>query len=91
LSGDFCRTIRPECCRRGTKPYLGRDARIAFGDQTKFDEARLIVETLSPTDLIERQWRQFTEAMVAERPKKENAMPMPGGGGGMGGMGGMDY
>jgi chaperonin GroEL len=32
-----------------------------------------------------------TEAMVAERPKKENAMPMPGGGGGMGGMGGMDY
>ena len=27
-----------------------------------------------------------TEAMVAERPKKENAMPMPGGGGGMGGM-----
>ena len=32
-----------------------------------------------------------TEAMVAERPKKENPMPMPGGGGGMGGMGGMDY
>jgi chaperonin GroEL len=32
-----------------------------------------------------------TEAMVAERPKKESAMPMPGGGGGMGGMGGMDY
>jgi chaperonin GroEL len=30
-----------------------------------------------------------TEAMVAERPKKE-APPMPGGGG-MGGMGGMDY
>jgi chaperonin GroEL len=31
-----------------------------------------------------------TEAMVAERPKKENAAPaMPGGG--MGGMGGMDY
>ena len=30
-----------------------------------------------------------TEAMVAERPKKENGMPMPGGGGGMGGMGGM--
>jgi chaperonin GroEL len=30
-----------------------------------------------------------TEAMVAERPKKESpAMP---GGGGMGGMGGMDY
>jgi chaperonin GroEL len=31
-----------------------------------------------------------TEAMVAERPKKESPMPMPGGGG-MGGMGGMDY
>jgi chaperonin GroEL len=31
-----------------------------------------------------------TEAMVAERPKKEPPMPMPGGGG-MGGMGGMDY
>jgi chaperonin GroEL len=31
-----------------------------------------------------------TEAMVAERPKKESPMPM-GGGGGMGGMGGMDY
>jgi chaperonin GroEL len=31
-----------------------------------------------------------TEAMVAERPKNEAAMPMPGGGG-MGGMGGMDY
>ncbi len=31
-----------------------------------------------------------TEAMVAERPKKEAAMPMPNGGG-MGGMGGMDY
>ena len=26
-----------------------------------------------------------TEAMVAERPKKEAPMPMPGGGGGMGG------
>jgi chaperonin GroEL len=31
-----------------------------------------------------------TEAMIAERPKKESPMPMPGGGG-MGGMGGMDY
>ena len=31
-----------------------------------------------------------TEAMVAEHPKKESPMPMPGGGG-MGGMGGMDY
>ena len=31
-----------------------------------------------------------TEAMVAERPKKEAAPAMPGGGG-MGGMGGMDY
>ncbi|MEX1060475.1 MAG: TCP-1/cpn60 chaperonin family protein, partial [Methyloceanibacter sp.] len=30
-----------------------------------------------------------TEAMVAEHPKKEASMPMPGGG--MGGMGGMDY
>jgi len=31
-----------------------------------------------------------TEAMVAERPKKETGhAPMPGGG--MGGMGGMDY
>jgi chaperonin GroEL len=30
-----------------------------------------------------------TEAMVAERPKKESMPPMPGGG--MGGMGGMDY
>ncbi|HZP19548.1 MAG TPA: chaperonin GroEL [Bauldia sp.] len=30
-----------------------------------------------------------TEAMVAERPKKESPMPMPGGGGGMGG--GMDF
>ena len=31
-----------------------------------------------------------TEAMVAERPKKDGGMPaMPGGG--MGGMGGMDY
>ena len=27
-----------------------------------------------------------TEAMVAEHPKKESSMPMPGGGGGMGGM-----
>jgi len=31
-----------------------------------------------------------TEAMVAEHPKKESPMPMPGGSG-MGGMGGMDY
>jgi chaperonin GroEL len=31
-----------------------------------------------------------TEAMVAERPKKET-QPMPGGGGGMGGMGDMDF
>ena len=31
-----------------------------------------------------------TEAMVAERPKKESAPAMPPGGG-MGGMGGMDY
>ena len=31
-----------------------------------------------------------TEAMVAEHPKDEAQMPMPGGGG-MGGMGGMDY
>ncbi len=32
-----------------------------------------------------------TEAMVAEKPKKESPMPaMPPGGGGMGGMGGMD-
>ena len=30
-----------------------------------------------------------TEAMIAERPKKEAPMPMPGGGGGMGG--GMDF
>ena len=30
-----------------------------------------------------------TEAMVAERPKKET--PMPAGGGGMGGMGDMDF
>ena len=30
-----------------------------------------------------------TEAMVAEKPKKEAAPAMPGGG--MGGMGGMDY
>jgi chaperonin GroEL len=32
-----------------------------------------------------------TEAMVAEHPKKDPPMQMPGGGGGMGGMGGMDY
>ncbi len=32
-----------------------------------------------------------TEAMVAERPKKETPMPPPGGPGGMGGMGGMDF
>src|ERR1700738_2036489 len=32
-----------------------------------------------------------TEAMVAERPKKEAMPSMGGGGGGMGGMGGMDY
>ena len=34
-----------------------------------------------------------TEAMIAERPKKESAGPggMPGGMGGMGGMGDMDY
>ena len=33
-----------------------------------------------------------TEAMVAERPEKREAAPMPGGGmGGMGGMGDMDY
>ena len=34
-----------------------------------------------------------TEAMIAERPKKEAAGPggMPGGMGGMGGMGDMDY
>jgi len=33
-----------------------------------------------------------TEAMIAERPKKESAAPAPGGhGGGMGGMGGMDF
>ncbi|MCZ8125284.1 MAG: chaperonin GroEL, partial [Magnetospirillum sp.] len=31
-----------------------------------------------------------TEAMVAERPKKDEA-PAPGAGGGMGGMGGMDF
>ena len=31
-----------------------------------------------------------TEAMVAERPKKDAPAMMPGGGG-MGGMGGMDY
>jgi chaperonin GroEL len=30
-----------------------------------------------------------TEAMIADRPKEESAMPAPGGGGGMGGMGGM--
>ena len=33
----------------------------------------------------------ITEAMVAERPKKEAGHGMPGGGGGMGGMGGMDF
>jgi chaperonin GroEL len=33
-----------------------------------------------------------TEAMVAEKPKKESPMPAGGpGGGGMGGMGDMDY
>jgi chaperonin GroEL len=31
-----------------------------------------------------------TEAMVAEVPKKESALAMPGGGG-IGGMGGMDF
>jgi chaperonin GroEL len=32
-----------------------------------------------------------TEAMIAERPKKDAPAPSPGGGGGMGGMGGMDF
>jgi chaperonin GroEL len=33
-----------------------------------------------------------TEAMIAERPKKEAPAPAAGGhGGGMGGMGGMDF
>ncbi|MGE5182968.1 MAG: chaperonin GroEL, partial [Acidobacteriota bacterium] len=32
-----------------------------------------------------------TEAMIAERPKKDAPAPAPGGGGGMGGMGGMDF
>lgn len=32
-----------------------------------------------------------TEAMVADRPKKESAMPPMPGGGGMGGMGDMDF
>jgi chaperonin GroEL len=32
-----------------------------------------------------------TEAMVAEAPKKQSAMPPMPGGGGMGGMGGMDF
>ena len=32
-----------------------------------------------------------TEAMIAERPKRESAPAMPGGGGGMGGMGDMDF
>ncbi len=32
-----------------------------------------------------------TEAMVADRPKKESPMPPMPGGGGMGGMGGMDF
>jgi chaperonin GroEL len=32
----------------------------------------------------------ITEAMVAERPKKDSQSAMPGGGG-MGGMGGMDF
>jgi chaperonin GroEL len=32
-----------------------------------------------------------TEAMVAETPKKQSAMPSMPGGGGMGGMGGMDF
>jgi chaperonin GroEL len=33
-----------------------------------------------------------TEAMVAEHPRQEGPMQMPGGGGGMGGMGGgMDF
>ena len=32
-----------------------------------------------------------TEAMVADRPKRESAPAMPGGGGGMGGMGDMDF
>jgi chaperonin GroEL len=33
----------------------------------------------------------ITEAMVAERPKKDSQPAMGGGGGGMGGMGGMDF
>jgi chaperonin GroEL len=33
----------------------------------------------------------ITEAMVAERPKKDSSAAMGGGGGGMGGMGGMDF
>jgi chaperonin GroEL len=32
-----------------------------------------------------------TEAMVADRPKRESGPAMPGGGGGMGGMGDMDF
>ena len=32
-----------------------------------------------------------TEAMVAEKPKKESPMPAGGPGGGMGGMGDMDF
>jgi chaperonin GroEL len=32
-----------------------------------------------------------TEAMITDRPKKDDAPAMPGGGGGMGGMGGMDF
>jgi chaperonin GroEL len=32
-----------------------------------------------------------TEAMIADKPKEEKAMPHMPHGGGMGGMGGMDY
>jgi chaperonin GroEL len=79
-----------------------KEAKEAFGFNAQTLEYTDLVKAgvIDPTKVVRTALQNAasvsallltTEAMIAERPKKDGAAPAPGGGGGMGGMGGMDF
>ena len=79
---------------------LGKSGYFGFDTQTEEYVDMVTAGIIDPTKLVRIALQDAasnaslleitTEAMVAERPKKEYAPVMPPGGG-MGGMGGVDY
>ncbi|MDK9698030.1 MAG: chaperonin GroEL [Siculibacillus sp.] len=76
----------------------GSDAEIGFDAQTEQFVNMVSAGIIDPTKVVRTALQDAasvagllitTEAMIAEKPRKETAPAMPGGG--MGGMGGMDF